>query len=254
MNANLNKWIWRPKENASAPLILYCFHQAGGSAQAYRLWGEEFSDLAEIRAIQLPGRADRLSETPLRRISELNKFLAETLISSPPDRPFAFFGHSLGGIIAYDLARMLASMNGKLPLAVCIASRSPPNIKSTHAPIFQLADDAFLKAMTDIYGSSPGQEYLNDPEVREMFVPIMKADMELFETYEYVPSPPLELPIFASFGLLDPAVSEEDMQAWSVFTTKIFHLEKFGGDHFFWMKNPSIITKPLNLYLSSLLK
>ncbi len=253
LNTTNKNWLWTPKTNQQARLIIYCFHQAGGSAQAFRLWGEDFAALAEIRAIQLPGRADRLSEPFIKRIPDLMKTLTKYFETNPPDRAFAFFGHSLGGLIAYELAQQLSILKLKMPLAVCLASRSAPHIKNHQTSIYNLGDDAFLEALAQRYGPSPGQEYLNDPEIREMFMPIMKADMELFESYEFASSGPLDIPIFAAYGDSDPAMSVANMQAWSTYTSKTFLLESFVGGHFFWMKKPSVITEPIKKFLLPLI-
>ena len=254
MDLTPSNWIWTPKPNEKAPLVVYCFHHAGGAAQTFRLWSDEFSELAEIRAVQLPGRADRSREACIRNLSELTKFLGEQIFSTPQNRAFAFFGHSLGALIAYDLIIHLRNENVRLPIALGVASRLAPQIKTFKESIYQLDDDAFLAALTQRYGPSPGQEYLEDPDIRAMFVPMMKADMQLFDSFEFTQGPALDIPIFAAFGSDDPSMQEVHMKAWGAHTTKKFCLENQSGGHFFWMKNPKLITDPFKSFLQSILK
>src|SRR5687767_7376567 len=101
-----DSWVVIPKPNSRAKLRLFCFPYAGGAAYIYRSWGDTLPSLVEVCAVQLPGRGTRMSEKPL---SDLSQVVAEAArgLQNYFDRPFAFFGHSMGALISFELARQL---------------------------------------------------------------------------------------------------------------------------------------------------
>jgi len=180
--------------------------------------------------LQYPGREDRLRETPLRRISQL----AELLLRDFPaceDRPFAFWGHSMGALVAFELARLLVRAGRRAPGHLLVSGRQPPQLSEPFEPIHQLPDTELVKELQRRYRGMP-DAIARDPEIRAVFLPTIRADLELIHTYVHEAGPPLECGISALGGTED-WVSREQLEGWRVHTTGTFRLHYLPGNHFF---------------------
>jgi medium-chain acyl-[acyl-carrier-protein] hydrolase len=147
------------------------------------------------------------------------------------DKPFAFFGHSNGGLMVFELARALRREGGPMPLQLLVGGRPAPQLEITDPPIHALPHDEFIQELRRFAGTP--DEVLENAEIMELIMPLLRADFAMGETYQYVPEPPLDLPISAYGGQLDADVSEEQVQAWREQTTGEFRMRMFPGDHFF---------------------
>ncbi len=230
INAHTNQWIriFVPKHNAQ--LRLFCFPYAGGGASIYRDWAKALPPEVEVCSIQLPGREGRLRETPIRQISTLIQELVH-VIHPYLDRPFAFWGHSMGAIIAFELTRQLRKEGMPGPSHLFVSGRSAPQIPNLRAAIHQLPDLEFMEEMRRLNGTP--EAVLQNGELMELLLPILRADFALVETYTYVHEAPLECPISAFGGLQDNLVSSGDLEAWNIQTWQNFKMRMFDGDHFF---------------------
>lgn len=229
--SSLRPWIVCPRPRASASLRLFCFPRAGAGVSAFRGWAEDSHPQMEIAIIQSPGREARLAEPPVTSMAELVCSAAKA-ISAMQDRPFAFYGHSLGGKVAFETARELRRRGLALPLHLFVAACSGPAIPWVHAPLRELDDVALLREIQKRYGGVP-EAIVEDPELRTLLTPALRADMSIVETYRYQAEQPLPVPVSCFCGDGDWMTPEEEARDWQKHTSAEFWLQLFGGDHFF---------------------
>jgi surfactin synthase thioesterase subunit len=223
-------WIKRTGQDQQTCFRLFCFPYAGGGASIFRLWQERLPSDIEVCAIQLPGREDRLRETPFDRLSSLIDELADVLYPYM-DLPFAFFGHSLGSLISFELTRRLRRQKAPCPLQLFVSGCRAPQIPNPDPPIHQLPDAEFIEELGRFNGTP--QAVLDNPELMEVFLPLLRSDIGLWETYVYDREAPLDCPITAFGGLEDEEVSREELAAWCDQTRSRFNMQMFSGDHFY---------------------
>ncbi|MEC4814646.1 MAG: beta-ketoacyl synthase N-terminal-like domain-containing protein [Scytonema sp. PMC 1069.18] len=237
-----NLWVTRPKPNPQASLRLFCFPYAGSGASIFYSWLEELPNNIELLPIQLPGREDRLGETPFNRL----KPLIETLIpqlSSYLDAPFVFFGHSLGALIAFELARELRKQNLPTPVQLFVSGSRAPQVPDLDAPIHKLPEPKFLESLRRLNGTR--DEVLQNPEVMQLFLPALRADFAILETYFYSTQEPLNCPITALGGKEDSRVNPEQLAAWREQTHSEFSIKMFPGDHFFLHSDRTLVLQTI---------
>jgi medium-chain acyl-[acyl-carrier-protein] hydrolase len=184
----------------------------------------------EVCPIQLPGRQSRLEETPFTRMEPLVQALA-LAIQPYLDRPFAFFGHSLGAKICFELARHLRTQGASMPVHLFFSGSIPPQIPNSDSPIHTLPDAEFVETLRRFNGTP--EALLQNDELLQFFLPLLRADIALHETYRYVPGEPFDCPVSVFGGLEDDDVSRDDLEAWRVHTRGEFTLRMLPGDHFF---------------------
>lgn len=223
-------WVAHHKPNPRAHLRLFCFPFAGGGASVFRAWPAEAVPQIEVCPVQLPGRENRLLDEPLTRVSAVVEALAPVLLPHL-DLPFAFFGHSLGGLISFELARLLRREYGKAPAHLFVAGCAAPQIADPDLPIYNLPEPEFVAELRRLKGTPEG--VLQQPELMQMLLPCLRADFEMGSTYEYVADEPLPYPISALGGLADPEISRADLEAWREHTRAKFVLRMLPGEHFF---------------------
>jgi medium-chain acyl-[acyl-carrier-protein] hydrolase len=235
--ATFDSWIPLRKPVPEARLRLFCFPYAGAGALIFRNWPEGLPADIEVCPVQLPGRGTRLTERPFTQLSPLVEALAQALVPLL-DRPFAFFGHSLGALISFELARRVRRRYGVHPVRLFVSAGRAPQIPHRGPPIHVLPEKEFLAELRRLNGT-PG-ELLDHQELMEIMLPILRADFELYETYVYSSELPLNCAISAFGGLQDRSVNDSDLEAWRAQTSVSFSLRMFPGDHFF-LNQPSLL-------------
>ena len=230
MNMRNDVWIKRARQDPKTCFRLFCFPYAGGGASFFRTWRERLWPEIEVCAIQLPGREDRLMETPIGGLSALIDVLMDVLYPYL-DSPFAFFGHSLGALISFELTRRLRRQKAPCPLQLFVSGHRAPQIPDPDPPIHQLPDADFIEELGRFNGTP--KAVLENPELMEVFMPLLRSDIRLDETYVYDHEAPLDCPITAFGGLEDEEVSREELAAWHDQTRSRFNIQMFPGDHFF---------------------
>jgi len=225
-----NSWVACPKPRPSARLRLFCLPYAGGGAWSFRAWTDYFSSNVEVCLIELPGRGMRLGEPTLTRIEPLVEAIAQALLPHL-DKPFACFGHSMGGLLGFELVRYLRRNHGFSPIHLLISGHRAPQVPAPNPPIHALPDPALREKLRHLNGTPAA--VLNHPELMQLFLPVLRADFAIVETYRYSPEPPLKCPLTVLGGLQDPEVHPDDLRAWQNQTTAAFTLKLFPGDHFF---------------------
>ncbi len=224
-------WLIPFKPSPQATLRLFCFPYAGGSAAVYRRWSEKLPPSVELYAVELPGRGRRFGEPLFKRMNFMIPALSEAL-SSSLEIPFVFFGHSMGALIAFELTRYLRKEKSVLPELLFISGcGAPQNLIPPGKPLYQLRDDLFLKEVERLKGTPP--EVLKHTELIQLFLPLIRADLEMMETYAYQEEDPLKIPICALGGKQDPEVSQKSLEDWALQTESGFASHFFSGDHFF---------------------
>jgi len=226
-----NAWISIPKPNASARLRLFCFPYAGGGIFEYRTWAYALPPEIEVCAVQLPGREARLREMPFTKLRELCETLAQAIVPYL-DKPFAFFGHSLGAFIAFELIRQLRRENCPMPLRLFVSGSRAPQLPNLEPPVYHLPDDELIREVNQRYGGIPA-EVLKNAEMLEMLLPMLRADFAMHDTYVYRDDLPLDCPISCFGGQQDSSTPVTPLEAWRDQTRNTFALQMFAGDHFF---------------------
>jgi medium-chain acyl-[acyl-carrier-protein] hydrolase len=223
-------WLTNPRPAPDARLRLFCVPYAGSGPSAFRTWPAALPASVEVRPVQLPGREGRFREPAHTRLVALAAALAEGLLDDL-DRPFAFFGHSMGALVAFEVARQLRRRGAPAPAGLVVSGRPAPQLGPRAAPLHALPDDKFVAALA-ARGGLP-EAVRQDPELLAVVLPALRADLVACETYAYMAEPPLDCPVTAYGGLQDPQAGWSDLQAWAQQTTARFGLRMFPGGHFF---------------------
>jgi medium-chain acyl-[acyl-carrier-protein] hydrolase len=229
-------WLAFRKPRPQARIRLFCFPYAGGGALIYRSWADDMPAEIEVCPVQLPGRERRLREPSFTHIDPLIDALVPAL-EPYFDMPFAFFGHSMGATIGYELAQRLASEGKTLPQHLVTSARRAPQLPPEDEKIYYaLPADEFKERIREIQGTP--EEVLDNEELMDLMLPLLRADFELVDTYPPSTAPPLDCPITAFGGLKDHEVPREELEAWGEVTSRRFRLRMFPGDHFFLNEDP----------------
>jgi medium-chain acyl-[acyl-carrier-protein] hydrolase len=222
-------WLYLPGPNSQAALRLFCFPYAGTGATVFRRWPASLPAGVEVCGVRLPGREGRLREPAFDRLAPLVEALAAAL---PPalDRPFAFFGHSMGALVAFELAHRLRRDGRPGPRHLFVSGRTAPQCHLDTCR-HTLPEPQFREELRRL-GGTP-REVLEHPELMQVLLPILRADFAVCETYAHEPDEPLDCPITAFGGLEDETARREDMEGWAVHTRAGFRLRMLPGNHFF---------------------
>ncbi len=244
-----NPWVMIPRPKPQARLRLFCFPHAGGAASAFYTWSDGLPRDIEVCPVQLSGRESRLGEPLYTRLDAL---LPAVLQGIQPylDKPFVFFGHSMGAKISFELARELRKRSGPMPLCLFVSGSRAPQI-TERDPIHHLPEAEFVEKIRRFNGTP--EIVLQNAELMELFLPILRADHAIDETYVYTPGDPLDCPILALGGEQDTGVTREDLIAWREMTRGAFSLTMFPGDHFFIRPAQALILKVIGQELTQLL-
>ena len=243
----IDLWIPYRKPSSRARLRLFCFPFAGGSASIFLNWYKMFPSEIEICPIQYPGREKRINESGFRSLKPLVTTLADILLPEL-DIPFAFFGHSMGALISFELACRLQKKDIS-PICLFLSSYCAPTIPKKETPIHLLPDREFLEKLHE-YNGTPALVLQND-ELMNLLLPALRADFAIHETYVHSPSNPLNCPISVFGGLEDPDVKYNDLELWKEQTTNSFSLQMFPGDHFYIRTSPEYVVNTILKQLQS---
>jgi surfactin synthase thioesterase subunit len=226
-----SKWISPRCRVEDSRLRLFCLPHAGSGTAAYNSWRRVLPSFVELCPIQLPGRESRLAEASFTQSEELIHHLSEAL-TGWLDKPYVIFGHSMGALLSFELANSLRDRGLPQPLHLFLSGRIAAHLPLRGRPIHQLPLEEFLAELERRYDGMP-QEILADPDMMELFLPILRADLTLLESYTYRERPPFTFPISVFAGAQDHSVSPESLAAWSQHTTGAFQLQHLPGGHFY---------------------
>lgn len=215
----------------------------------FRTWAGALGPDVEVCPVQLPGRETRHHEAPFRRFDDLVPAVA-TALAPWLDRPFALFGHSLGGLVAYETARWLETTLSRPPAHLFISARRAPHAPDPLPPLSHLDDDAFVAAVTARYDGIP-QLVLESSELMALLLPRLRADFELLESWRYVDSGPVGSPISVFGGDDDTTVGPSDLEAWRHHTTSRYERTMVAGPHLFLASCADSVIAGIRARLSS---
>ncbi len=218
------------RREPGAVMRMICFPYAGGAASIFRSWPERFPSGVELCAMEPPGRGLRFREQPMTALGPLVHHLVEALMPLL-DRHFVLFGHSLGGLIGFELARELRRRGGPMPAGLFISACAAPTLVRPEHPLHGLPDDQLIAELRTLNGTP--RELLANRELMDMVLPILRADFQLFERYTHSFERPLECPMTVFGGMLDSVVPQEKLIPWRDETRGNFSLVMLPGDHFF---------------------
>jgi medium-chain acyl-[acyl-carrier-protein] hydrolase len=225
-----NPWVTCPEPQPQADFRLLCFPYAGGKASIFLSWPDGLPSTIEVCSVQLPGRGSRFSEPAFTNLRALIKTMAAPLLPYL-DKPFALFGHSLGALIAFELARHLRRDYDLKPIQLFVSGCRAPQLGRLHPPMSALPESELIATLRRLTGTP--EPVLQNAELMQLLTPILRADFTLTETYVYTAEAPLDCPISAFGGREDMLVSQDSLEAWNEQTGQAFKLRMLPGDHFF---------------------
>jgi surfactin synthase thioesterase subunit len=213
----------------SALAMLFCLPYAGAGTVVFHGWAAALGPDVDVQPVVLPGRQTRIAEPPGIDVAALAGALA-----ARADRPYAIYGHSLGGRLGFEAVRELRRRGGPLPLRLYVGGCRPPDLAGQpdpYAGISRLGEEELVARLARL-GGMP-EELLAEPELLDLVLPAVRADLAWLDGYRYRPEPPLPVPIVAFAGDADPVVMPDDMRGWARHTSAGFSLRTEPGDHFF---------------------
>lgn len=228
---------------------LFCFPYAGGSAVVYGKWKMYLDGAIELVPIEYAGRGKRIKEDFYSDMAEAIDDICHEVSGLLQELPFAVFGHSMGSILGYEICNKIRESCGKEPAHIFVSGRYPPHIHKTPGMLHLLSDQLFAYEMIKIGGTS--KEIFDSKELREIFIPILKADYRLIELYDYVEkNAQFQCGITAFGGRTDPLVTSAELLEWQKHSRTGAKIYQFDGNHFFIHDHVKEITAIINNTLS----
>ena len=223
-------WLRIVGSSRAPALRLFCLPHAGGTAAAFAPWARYLPSSIEVTAIQLPGHGDRLSEAPMATLQPLAEAIASA-VEARLDRPFALFGHSMGALLAFEVARTLRRRHRTEPAHLIVSGCRAPTVPDRGSVRHDLPDAEMLAEVEQFNGAPP--ELLANPDFTAVLLPALRADFEALDKYVYVADAPLACAITVLGGLADDRVRREHLEPWRDETTGVTRVALFPGGHFF---------------------
>jgi medium-chain acyl-[acyl-carrier-protein] hydrolase len=229
-------------------LKLFCFSHAGGSTVGFTRWKKLLDPRITLYQVELNGRGKKGNLPFYTGIDEAVEDLSSYIMNEAGSEPYAFIGHSMGTIIAYEMCHYLKQIGFREPEAVVFSGRSAPDVKLEENHIHHLADELFIEEIKKL-GHSPAELFQN-PELLQIFVPILKADYRLIETYLYKERAPLKSDFFLFTGKEDIDTSTEQFkEKWAIHTEGLCEFHVFEGGHFFLYEQTDEVIKTIHTCL-----
>lgn len=224
------RWFSRLGGSRAARLRLFCFPFAGGSARVFHAWCHALGDDVAVFGLSAPGREQRAREANFTRLAPLVRALVDEL-SLLAEPPYVLFGYSLGALVAYEAARELRRRGRPEPAHLIVAAHRAPHLVRTSPSLHALPRDRFIAALEHLNGSP--REVLRDPELIDLWLPALRADFAIAETYVHPPEAPLSCAISAISGSDDTWAKPSAVAAWHTHTLAAFEHHVLRGHHFF---------------------
>jgi surfactin synthase thioesterase subunit len=206
----ISKWL-RQYGDGTKQCRIICFPFAGGSADYYRFLSHGLSGVADVYAVQLPGRRDRKREKPVHSVREIIDQLAP-ILSNFSEGNSIFFGHSLGAILAYEMATRLQKDSGSGPQHVIVSGHNAPDQPSGYVPISDLPTAAFFRELNSLGGMDPN--VFGNEELMDLMEPALRSDIKANEDYRRMTNQRLLCHLSIWGGLCDPFVSHDALREW----------------------------------------
>ncbi|WP_299005259.1 thioesterase domain-containing protein [uncultured Shewanella sp.] len=237
-----------PHIRPNARLRLFCFPYAGGSAAIFKHWQNDLPNDIELVYFQPPGRSTRIDEPPAVTMEQLISELMKNM-HFITEKPYAFFGHSLGSRVAFELALQLQAQRQPLPKVLIASGSRAPHVLSHKPNIAHLEQAEFVHELKKLNGTSSA--VLQHEELMSFLYPMLKADFSIAESY-VATGEAIRCPIHVFSGC-DDDISEEQLLAWQDLTSNKATLTYLQGDHFFIDKDPQALLSHVNKIIIALL-
>lgn len=208
----------------------------------FRTWADDLPSTIEVCPLELPGRGRQMNLPPYTKMQPLVEEIAQNL-TPYLDKPFAIFGHSMGGLVSFELTRLLRSDYNLTPLHLFISARNAPQVIPTKRPIYNLPDAEFWQEIRNFNGTP--DDVIENQDIIQLFLPILRADFTVLGTYIYTNQPPLDCPLSVFGGLQDKEFTDYELEAWREQTTASFSLQMLEGNHFFIRSNQNILLRSI---------
>ena len=244
-------WLHRPAMRPNAAINLICFSHAGGAASTFRSWPAGLPSWLELWAIQLPGRNSRWLEAPIPTIPAIVDALIPVLLPYLR-RPCAFFGHSMGAVLASEVAHALLKRGSFAPQHLFVSGSRPPHVPGLETDLHALPDNEFINEIDRRYGGVPA-EILNSPDMLALLIPVLRAEFAALETFQPAKRAALPCPISAFGGAQDPFVPRSHLEAWRDQTDSLFRIRVFPGSHFYMNSQLDALLRNITATLTPML-
>jgi len=228
-------WLVIPKPNKNASMRLFCFHDAGGSSSLFNGWEEHLNTDVEMVCIELPGRGTRINEPAYLDMESLVKNLTAHLMQKL-DKPFAFFGHSMGGALLFEVTRELRRLNQALPVKMFVSSTPWLGSYDKKQVEYTLTQAELVKRFPHL-----SHENIADEELQEILVNILRSDLQILTQYEFKREDAFEIPLIAIHGSKDQSVQQDQMEKWQKETNSSFKLISRNGGHRYIEHDPAFV-------------
>jgi surfactin synthase thioesterase subunit len=222
-------WIFGAKPNPTADVRLFCLPFAGGGASTYYPWINLLAPKIEVYPVQFPGRENRAKEPAFRHFDQLIQALLQAL-QPYLNKPYAFFGHSMGALVSFELTRQLRQQGMPLPEHLFLSAYRSPET-TLDEPLHALPEAALIAKLLELEGTSP--EILANAELRQLFLPLLRADFAVCESYQFQAQEPLACPITVLGGQQDKRVQRPALDMWRRQTNQHFAIHLLPGNHLF---------------------
>lgn len=241
-----DRWLLIPQRKPAASLRLFCFPFAGGNGSVFMPWANRLPTDVELNAVQLPGRGARISEQPLTSIADMARACADAL-APLLDKPFVFFGHSMGAMLAFELTRELRRRGLPLPQQLIVSACRAPHCELGRAPLHHLPKPQFLDAIANLKGTP--EAAIANRELMDLLEPVLRADFTAAESWRLAIEAPIPVPIAAFGGDQDHWVAAAALGAWREHTTAGFWQQNFSGDHFYMLQQTAALVQNITRLL-----
>lgn len=229
---------------------LFCLPYAGGSAMIYNQWKKSIHPMIQLCPIELAGRGKRFSESFYDSISDAVDDIYGMISDELDDYPYAFFGHSMGALLSYELARKISASSHPKPIHLLLSGKNPPHIMDDSKIYHALPDEEFKRKILKIGGTPP--ELFEHQELLNIFIPLLRADFRIFETYEFnIDNSLLDCAITLLYGIADEEVSAEQMNEWQRYTRTSCQIHRYEGGHFFINEQVGAVVEMINGILTN---
>jgi medium-chain acyl-[acyl-carrier-protein] hydrolase len=239
----VSAWLGTPEPRPDASLRLLCLPYAGGSSATFATWPSRLPEAVEMLTAELPARGSRLNDPAVCDAGEIARILAAELDA---DTPLALYGHSMGGLLAFELAQLVR------PVVLLVSGRRPPHLPEPYDEIRHLPDDEFVTVLRHRYGRIGA--LLDRPDVRDAFLPSLRGDFTLCEEYAPSTEAPLDCPLLVYGGMADRDATLDELREWQRYTTGLFSVATLSGGHFFIEDHADAFLRRLSVDLDALLQ